>query len=166
RMMPAGGSATDEDATRASDLALLEPRLRAMHDEGRLGIALRRGNALDAVLADVATQRADLLLVGSRNAEAGRRVLERRLAMTAPCSVWVVPERAPVSLARILVPVDFSGRSGDALAVATAIAAAAGSASCHAVHVRFDPSRALPEDGDHIAVGREREAFAIFSNNF
>jgi outer membrane protein OmpA-like peptidoglycan-associated protein len=53
----------------------------------------------------------DLILVGHGRGHSGKRALARRLAMKAPCSVWVVPEGAPARLNRILVPVDFSDPS-------------------------------------------------------
>ncbi len=162
-LMPGGSSATDEDATRERHAPLLSPELSTMLADGRLSLALRHGNALEVVLAEVQANQADLLLIGSHRAGVDRRALERRLAMTAPCSVWVAPEPAAVSLARILVPVDFSQRSADALGVAASIAAAAASLSSHALHVRFDPSRAASDDREHIVVGRERQAFATFA---
>jgi sulfate permease, SulP family len=90
------------------------------------------GDLLDELLQHAAAMPADLLIVGAR-----RHVTARRIAMLAPCSVLMVPDGTDLSLARILVPVDFSEASADAVKVGTALARAAGG-ECHFVSVECD----------------------------
>jgi sulfate permease, SulP family len=67
-----------------------------------------KGPLLDRLLEFAAEQQVDLIIVGHQPSRSGRRSLARRLAMKAPCSVWMVPDGSPPSIRRILVPVDFS----------------------------------------------------------
>lgn len=155
-------SAAEEAVATRLRAMVPEPLSRWYHD-GRLGISVRRGDPLDTTLATIDTAGADLVLVPGEPPHAGRRVVARRLAMHAPCSVWMVPRATPASLAPVLVPVDFSPRAGDALKVGAAIAACAGETTCRVLHVRFDASRAAPNAHDEADVmGRERDALALF----
>lgn len=81
----------------------------------------RPGDTLDALLERAAAEQADLLVLGARS-----HVTARRVAMLAPCSVLVVPDRTELRLKRILVPVDFSAMSAEALRVGARIASVAG----------------------------------------
>ncbi len=92
----------------------------------------RSGDLLDELLQRAAAMPADLLIVGAR-----RHVTARRVAMLAPCSVLMVPDGTALGLTRILVPVDFSEASADAVKVGTALARAAGG-ECHFVSVECD----------------------------
>jgi nucleotide-binding universal stress UspA family protein len=137
--------------------------LRALSESRRLATTVRSGAALDLLLQEALATRADVLLVGQPRQGRARRPLPRRLAMKAPCSVWMVPEEAPVRLERILAPVDFSPRSADALEVATALAAAAGIERCQVLHARFDPAIAGFAEYEEEADAADREAFALFA---
>lgn len=160
-IVPAGASTRAESDTESLG-ASLPPALVAARDAGILTIAETRGDLLDVILRETVAMHADLLLVGTEPAGVDRRMLVRRLAMGAPCSVWMVPADARAEIARILVPVDFSARSADALEVGTSLAAATG-ASCAAVHVRFDPTLAAPEAAIDAVLGREHQAFNTFA---
>jgi nucleotide-binding universal stress UspA family protein len=140
----------------------LPPTLVAARDEAPATVRHVRGPVLDSVLHEIVAFHADLLLVGSGRSGDDRRSLVRRLAMQAPCSVWMVPAGAAASIRRMLVPVDFSPRSADALKVATAIAATSG-AGCAVLHVRFDPTLAAPEEAVTAVLGREHQAFNILT---
>jgi SulP family sulfate permease len=120
------------------------------------------GERLDALLQFAAAERADLILLGHRRSRSGRRSLARRLAMTAPCSVWLVPEGSPARLECVLAPFDLSRRSADALGVATSIAAAAGLDECLALHVRFNSALVTFEEYQEIEMAEEQEAFHLF----
>jgi nucleotide-binding universal stress UspA family protein len=115
---------------------------------------------LDSLLSLAADQRCDLILTGEGPRE-GRRTLARRLAMKAPCSVWLGPPGAE-RVSRILVPVDFSGRSADALTTAALIAAAFGLEELTTLHVYFDEAVVTYEGHDEVLRGKEAEAFARF----
>ena len=117
------------------------------------------GPRLDVILNTAAQRQSDVLLLGHRKERSGQRSLARRLAMIAPCSVWLAPEGAPARISNILVPVDFSSHSADALSLATAIAAAQGLKQCTALHVFFD--RSTVRYDEHVAeiLGNEQAAF-------
>ena len=100
--------------------------------------------------------------MGHQRARSRRRALGRRLAMHAPCSVWVVPEGSPSHLRRILVPVDFSGNSADAVLVASALARRAGLDRIAVLHVRFNEATVTFEDYVDIEAGEQRGAMDDF----
>jgi nucleotide-binding universal stress UspA family protein/mannitol/fructose-specific phosphotransferase system IIA component (Ntr-type) len=81
------------------------------------------------------------LLVAGRDRQG--RTLAEKLARKAPCSVLVVPEDAPDALRRILVAVDFSTSTADAVRMAVTLAAASGLEELHLLHV-YDTHRAVP----------------------
>lgn len=120
------------------------------------------GERTDELLTFAAQHQIDLVLIGHRRSRTGRRSLVRRLAMKAPCSVWMVPDGCPAVLRHILIPVDFSKRAGDALGVATSLAALAGFDRCHALHVRFDPASVTYEEHAAIEGIHEAESFSLF----
>ncbi|MCO6458047.1 MAG: universal stress protein [Pirellulaceae bacterium] len=101
---------------------------------------LVEGVRVDKLLEFVSSRHCDVVLVGHRKSRSGQRSLAKRLAMIAPCSVWLVPEGAAASITNVLVPVDFSDNSADSVVVATSIAQAAGLPECIAVHVFSDPT--------------------------
>src|SRR5690606_35017786 len=59
----------------------------------------------------------------------------RRLAIKAPCSVWMVPEGAPASISAVLVAVDLSLPSAQTLSLGTLVAHRAGVDRCTVLHV-------------------------------
>jgi len=120
------------------------------------------GVRVDSLLEFSVQQRCDLVLLGHRASRSGQRSLARRLAMIAPCSVWMVPEGAPVSLSSIMAPIDFSDHAADSLEVAAAIARASGRAECSAVHVFSDPSTIRYDEHLEEVRKHEQESFAQF----
>jgi nucleotide-binding universal stress UspA family protein len=119
------------------------------------------GARVDRVLELAADSAADLILVG-HGRQGGRRSLARRLAMKAPCSLWMVPDGRPARVSRILAAIDFSGPSAHALSVAAAIAGTVGAGQCRALHVYFDESVAAFDEYREGIRGREQQAFAKF----
>jgi len=147
--------------------------LRKMHDEIRAHFApevvnlktsvhVRTGARIDALIGFAAEQESDLILLGHRKTRTGRRSLARRLAMVAPCSVWMVPEGAPARISRVLAPIDFSDHSAASLSLAAWIAHLQGLTECLAVHVFFDPSTIRYDEHVEEVRGREQEAFNQF----
>lgn len=116
------------------------------------------GSHIDKLLASVAEAGSDLLLVGHRRNARGRRSSSRRLAMKAPCSVWMVPEGSPARITRVLAAADFSQASAHAVSLATLIARRAGGAPCSVLHVL------QPHSSGYDAVERSEaaRAFAAF----
>jgi nucleotide-binding universal stress UspA family protein len=118
-----------------------------------------RGPRLDELLELSLRHHNDVVFVGHGQAHSGRRSLARRLAMVAPCSVWLAPEGSPCRISSILAPTDFSSDSADALSAATSIAAAAGVERVHALHVYFDPSTIRYDEHVQEIHGQEEAAF-------
>ncbi len=92
----------------------------------------------------------------------GQGSLVRRLAMQAPCSIWIVPHGSPLSLKRILVPVDFSQHAADAMRVAASMARLCGEAECLALHVYSNEAVLTYEEDDPVLLGRKEQAFEQF----
>ncbi len=81
---------------------------------------VRSGDLLDQLVERCYSTRADLLIVGAR-----KHKIASRAAMLAPCSVLMVPEGTAVSFEKILIPVDSSDSSAEAVRYATSLAARA-----------------------------------------
>jgi nucleotide-binding universal stress UspA family protein len=131
-------------------------------DDLPVTVVQRHGEPLDELLSYAAEIHADLLLVGHQRTGSKQRILARRLAMKAPCSVWMVPEDAPPSISNILVPVDFSARSADALRTAAAIAASRRLTFLTAIHVYFDEAVATYEGHQNVMRMKEELNFETF----
>jgi nucleotide-binding universal stress UspA family protein len=151
-----------EQGDRECWLTRAQRSLSARAPDALVFCAVVQGDRLDSLLRYALHQKMDLVMLGHRKARRGRRSLARRLAMKAPCSVWLVPEGAAAKVERVLAPVDFSARSGDAMSVAASIAAAAASQRCYALHVRFDEAAASFDEFEEIYVAGEQEALALF----
>jgi nucleotide-binding universal stress UspA family protein len=129
----------------------------------RVAWKVLEGGALEDRLLEYASEHeTDLILMGHQIAHSRRRALGRRLAMHAPCSVWIVPEGSPISLRRILVPVDFSPHSAEALRIAIALARAAGLNRISVLHVRFNEASVTFDDYEDIVQGEEHVAMDKF----
>jgi sulfate permease, SulP family len=120
------------------------------------------GPLVDRLLTCVAEKQVDLLVVGHQRDHLQRNALARRLAMKAPCSVWLAPNGAAASLRRILVPIDFSEHSADTMRVATSMANLSGHSECLALHVYFDEARVTYEESDQVLRGHEEQAYRQF----
>jgi nucleotide-binding universal stress UspA family protein len=127
----------------------------------RLSFHSLRGPREDTLLAFSVEHECDLILIGHRKRRSGRRSLARRLAMNAPCSVWMAPEGSAAEVSRMLVPVDLSERSAEVLAEATRVAAAFGLQSVDTLHVYFEQS-AAPRDEEYEERVHDREEAALW----
>ncbi len=154
-------SSRHTDAARTRLLASLPADLIAAA-AGRTTTSVEHGDRLDALLRFAVAEKVDLVLLGHRRESRGRRSTARRLAMKAPCSIWLVPEGALASLERILAPIDFSPRAADALQVATSVAESAGLDELDALHVRFNPASVTFDEYADIEMANEHDAFALF----
>ncbi|MFG0285904.1 MAG: universal stress protein [Phycisphaerales bacterium JB039] len=97
------------------------------------------GSPLTEVLRLARHKDIDLVLTGCDAEDRATRSFATRLARKAPCSVLVSPESAKPQIRKILVPVDFSEHSGDALDVAVAFASASGTSTLTVLHVYHVP---------------------------
>lgn len=157
------GTAGDKAAARRALRSRLPAPLSALEAAGRAEVHVAYGDPLETILAASVEGQADLVLLGSEAPGLGRRALVRRVAMKAPCSVWMAPHGSTLNLERVLIAVDFSRRSADVLDVGTALAALAGADRCQALHVRFDPSVVRRDGFEEVRLGMEQDAFALFA---
>ena len=160
---------TNSEAARATrnDVLLQMKALVAEHfgepiEEVAVDCHVVEGNRIDQLVDFSIHFKADLILLGHRNARSGRRSLAQRLAMITPCSVWSVPEDSPPRLNRILAPIDFSDHSADSLAMATCIARLQGLDTCETIHAFFDPSAIRYDERVDEIRGEEQLAFEKF----
>ncbi len=98
-------------------------------------LVVRSGDPVDLLLGLAAEAAADLVMVGHRRQARGRRSFSRRLAIKAPCSVWMVPEGSPPTIASVLAAVDLSLPSAQALSLGALIASRIGLDRCTVLHV-------------------------------
>jgi sulfate permease, SulP family len=119
------------------------------------------GDVLDCLIERAASRGVDVVLLG-HSGRNGKRSLARRLAMKAPCSVWMVPDGSPPSLTAILAPVDLSKPSADTLDLATALAERAGLEECCALHVYFNDAFVTFEEFEEVLIENKEQAFDLF----
>lgn len=143
--------------THAQALERLQALVARFYRSANSSCAVLNGNLIDQLLETAVEMKADLILVGHRCGQNQRRALARRLAMKAPCSVWMRPEGAAMGIRRVLAAVDFSQSSALAFSTATAIARQSQHSQCIALHVYFDESLAGPEDQPAIRERAQRE---------
>src|SRR5262245_14265203 len=157
-----GAAEAVSDADQKRVRADVQGDFSAISSSVQVNVDVLRGPLTDQLLAHVTEQKVDLLFVGHRRDHPGRYALARRLAMKAPCSVWLVPEGSPAVLRRILVPIDFSEHSADTLRVATSMAHLYGLSECLALHIYHNENVITYEEHERVLRGQEREAFRKF----
>jgi nucleotide-binding universal stress UspA family protein len=139
-------AAPGQRTTHERALVHLQDAVERHFDRGyRDSCRVVHGEVIDCLLETAAEWPADVILVGHSREHNGRRALARRLAMKAPCSVWMRPEFSSTEVRRVLAAVDYSEHSAYALSIAGQIASRAGSADCMALHVYFNESASAPE---------------------
>lgn len=114
----------DQDERLEVDNAILarmqEEILAFFKEESRpkASLEIREGNPLEELVGDAAN--AKLVILGQRGV-GGHNLTARRLARKVACPILVVPEAAEASISKIMVPVDFSPSSVQALQAALAL---------------------------------------------
>jgi nucleotide-binding universal stress UspA family protein len=141
-----------EPVRHADALARLHRDIAAHFGSTEAPATVVHGVVVDRLLELAAESSADLILVGHARENSGRRALARRLAMQAPCSVWMKPFRAPAAFREVVAAVDYSESSADAMTAAAHLARRAGAVRCRALHVAETTSS-----------GRDRAAFDRFT---
>ena len=162
------GPGCPSNAVRSHDEALDELQVAVQRHSAGLPASVQvsydvlTGPLTDQLLAYAAEKQIDLLLLGHRLDPPGRKPLARRLAMKAPCSVWMVPQNSKPSLRRILVPIDFSEPAADSLRVAISLAAMSRGSECLALHVYFNEAVITYEEYGAVLRGQEEQAYQQF----
>ncbi|MCD6354833.1 MAG: universal stress protein [Prolixibacteraceae bacterium] len=98
-------------------------------------IEVLQGNPLQQLLQYAVKKQIDLIVVGRKKDASETRRLPLKLARKASCSVMVLPHQSKTAISKILVPIDFSKNSADAMDVGIAFAAAAGITEIICLHV-------------------------------
>ena len=147
-------------------LAMCEELVEELFNPMRSGAAVschvKTGVRVDSLIEFSVQHHCDLILLGHRASRSGQRSLARRLAMIAPCSVWMVPEGAPAAITSIMAPIDFSDHAADSVETAAAIARAAGLEELSATHVFADPSMIRYDEHIDAIRKNEEESFEHF----
>ena len=142
-----GQSSREEPVTHEKAFKQLAEAVdREFGGDVRITCRVVHGNIVDRLLETAVESASDLILVGHAVEHSGRRALARRLAMKAPCSVWMRPEGSAVRISRILAAVDFSEPSAYALRMAAHIARCVGLTECLALHAYLDEAVAGLEE--------------------
>ncbi|MTI41066.1 universal stress protein [Fulvivirga lutimaris] len=81
----------------------------------QIKIEIREGNAEDKILKWSDIKEIDLIITGRKDGLKGSGLLPGRLAKLAHCSILMVPEKASTKISKIMVPVDFSRSSKEAI---------------------------------------------------
>lgn len=81
-------------------------------------VVLKEGKPTDQIIEIVQSLEPDLLLMGKKIGYLGEGVIPKRILKYVPCSVLFVPENSRYSLENILVPVDFSEQTANAIITA------------------------------------------------
>jgi len=152
-----------EPTTHAQALQRLNDDVAFHFGSGRTRCLVLNGNLVDSLLESAAELAVDLILVGHASEHGGRRSLARRLAMQAPCSVWMKPFKAPLRLERVMAAVDYSGHSAYAMSVAGHIAQRAGAPQFRALHVFLNEASLTVDEYKASDRAHERDAFDRFT---
>jgi nucleotide-binding universal stress UspA family protein len=103
--------------------------------EAQIEYEVEEGSLLVELLRRAKQLQIDLIIMRKRRKPTTSGTLLEKIARKAPCSVLFVPERCQARFTNILVPIDFSENSADAMDVALAFASASGIKKIYCVHV-------------------------------
>jgi nucleotide-binding universal stress UspA family protein len=105
------------------------------HSSTQHEIDVVEGNILFELLKHIKRKQIDLVLIGKKMGKTHSSKLAEKLCRKAPCSVLIIPENAKIQLSGILVPIDFSDNSADAMDIALSFGSAAGLEKIDCVNV-------------------------------
>jgi len=110
------------------------------HPDTEISYQVVEGSPLIEFLRKAKEEDIDLIVMRKRREPTASGTLFEKLARKAPCSVLFVPEGSKAWFTNILVPVDFSDNSFDAMEAAVTIGlAATGIKEIHCLHVYSVP---------------------------
>jgi len=110
----------------------------------RLKLEVQEGNPLEKLLEEAADREVDMLVIGQHAGAGEHGVLARNLARKVSGNALIIPEKAKISLSKILVPVDFSKNSIQAFETALMIKERLGDKlEVEAVHVYEMPNLSI-----------------------
>jgi len=123
------------------------------HPETELVCEAVEGSPLIELLRRAKKDDVDLIVMRKRKGDKESGALATKLTRKAPCSVLFVPEGAKSWFTDILVPIDFSKNSEDAMEVAVAFALAGNIKEIHCLHIYHVPT-------GYYKTGKSYEEFA------
>lgn len=141
------------DSSTTQEIERLVKKYYDGHTETRLDFEAVEGSPLIEILRHIKQEDIDLVVMRKRGGDKSGGNLSTKLARKAPCSVLFVPEGAKSWYKNILVPVDFSGNSQDAMEVAVAFALAGNIDEIHCLHIYDVPN-------GYYKTGKSYEQFA------
>jgi len=125
----------------AMDEAALRTRLENVtqyfdgHAATKFVYEIAKGKELTEILDEIHKNDIDLLIVPRKDYIKSDDILSKKCIQKAPCSVLIIPEGTEAKITKILVAVDFSEHSADAMEVAIAFASASGMPEIYCLHV-------------------------------
>lgn len=78
-------------------------------------LVLEEGNPTQEIAGFAKDKDVDLVIIGRKIELAGTGIIPQKLIRVLSCNVLIIPEKNPNSLDKIMVPIDFSKQSGDAV---------------------------------------------------
>ena len=126
---------TPPDGTLSAQMESLVTQYYDGSPDTRLEYRVLEGSPLIETLRTAKDEDIDVIVMRKRMGGATPGTLFEKLARKAPCSVLFVPEGTGSWFTNILVPVDFSENSRDAVDTAVAIALASNTAKITVLHV-------------------------------
>ena len=127
------------DGSTTQEIENLVKKYYDGHPDTRLNCDAVEGSPLIELLKRSKQEETDLIVMRKRVGDKTSGTLVTKLARRAPCSVLFVPEGAEAWYKKILVPIDFSKNSEDAMEVAIAFALASGINEIECLHVYSVP---------------------------
>ncbi len=118
---------------------------------------VREGSRLLGLLRMTVRKEIDLVITGKKLLYSGGTIPDK-LTRKSPCSVLIVPVNIEANIERILVPVDFSKHSNEAMEIAIRYALASGQSIIYAIHTFSLPS-------GYYKTGKNEEEFANAMKN-
>ena len=117
-----------------------------------VSIEVKEGNTIEKILRLSKIKEADLILLGRKRNLKGSGIVSSHIARNAPCSLLLVPENPPLTMEKVMVPLDFSSHAAMAFHYAQLISQNTG-AALNCIHLYRVPS------GYH-STGKSYEEFA------
>ena len=127
------------DGSTTQEIENLVKKYYDGHPDTQLNCEAVEGSPLIELLKRSKQEEIDLIVMRKRVGDKTSGTLVTKLARRAPCSVLFVPERAKAWYKNILIPIDFSKNSEDAMEVAIAFAQANGINEIRCLHVYSVP---------------------------
>ncbi|MFC1863575.1 universal stress protein [Thermodesulfobacteriota bacterium] len=128
------------DGSTTQEIESLVKKYYDGHPETKLDCEAVEGSPLVELLRRIKEEDIDLVVMRKRAGDKASGNLSTKLARRSPCSILFVPEGAKSWYTNILVPVDFSENSKDAMEVAVAFALANNIKEVHCLNIYNVPS--------------------------